>query len=64
MRDRRAGAGDRPAGPAVRWDAFRSTAQWDNWIKDLKTEQDRAEVIDRQIALTHERGVRVRPGKE
>jgi predicted amidohydrolase len=68
--------------------SFRASAQWDNWMKDLMTEQyqliyekpiypknlylDRApmkhadyrrEVIDKQIALMHERGIWVKPGR-
>jgi len=65
---------------------FRASAQWDNWMKDLKTEQYqliyekpiypknlyldrkpynhaeyRKEVIEKQIALMHERGIWARP---
>jgi hypothetical protein len=64
----------------------RARAQWDNWLKDLRTElyqllyeqpiypknlyldrapmkhaEYREQVIERQIALMHERGIWVKP---
>jgi len=69
--------------------SFRASAQWDNWMKDLMTEQyqviyerpiypknlylDRApmkhaeyrrEVIDKQVALMHERDIWAKPSGE